>query len=119
MSEEIPQANPPLNAEEQAVAARLSPAELQAIDTVILANAAERWLKVAWVVLHTADAMEKQHPGLSCLFYAQRLCQLAAAGRLESKGNLAYMRFSEVRLPIQTDSKSVVTSLSNHTLAAT
>src|SRR5688572_22739893 len=102
MSEEIPQANPPLSAKEQSAVARLNPAELQAIDAVILANASERWLKVARVVISTADALEQQHPGLSYIFYAQRLCKLAAAGRLESKGNLAYMRFSEVRLPQKT-----------------
>ena len=33
------------------------------------------------------------------LFYAERLRKLVQDGKLESQGNLHYMRFSEVRLP--------------------
>lgn len=98
MSEEIPEANPPLSVAEQSVVAHLNHADLQAIDATILAQASDHWLKVARVVGSTADALEVQYPGLSYVYYAQRLRQLVDDGRLESKGNLAYMRFSEVRL---------------------
>ena len=37
--------------------------------------------------------------GIPDLFYAERLRKLVQDGRLESQGNLAYMRLSEVRLP--------------------
>jgi hypothetical protein len=104
MTEEIPIANPPLTAQERSVANKLSKADLQAIDAAILANCSDRWLKVARVVCHTADALEKQYPGLSYVFYTERLCWLAEQGQLESKGYLLYIRHSEIRLPSQSSS---------------
>lgn len=95
----MPEANPPLTAEEQSAATRLTDADFQIIDAAILANASVQWLKVARVVLRTENALRPRYPELSCIFYAQRLVQLEEDGRLVSQGNLEYMRFSEVRLP--------------------
>ena len=92
-------ANPPPSIEEQSAVAKLTDADLQVIDTVILANSSHRWLKVARVVLWTEKTLSDRFPGLSYIFYAQRLIHLAERGRLESQGNLEYMRFSEVRIP--------------------
>lgn len=94
MSEEIPRANPPLSAGERSVVAKLTETDLQVIDAAILANCAKTWLKVARVVGSTERALSNRYPGLSDIFYAQRLVQLAELGRLESQGDLAYMRFS-------------------------
>lgn len=99
MSEEIPQPNPALTAEEQSAVAKLTAADLQVIDAAILANSSNRWLKVARVVTSAEDALSNSYPDLSYVFYAQRLIRLAEEGRLESQGNLEHMRFSEVRLP--------------------
>jgi hypothetical protein len=104
MNDEIPIANPPLSSEEQSAVAKLSDADIQTIDAAILANSSGGWFKVARVVSKTEDALRHQYPALSYVFYAQRLSQLADDGRLESQGDLSYMRFSEVRLP--TDGKS-------------
>ena len=101
MDEEIPVANPPLTIEEQSAVARLNDIDLQAIDAAILANSSERWLKVARVVMSTAEVLKNRFPGLSYVFYAQCLCRLVSEGRLESKGNVSFMRFSEVRLPVR------------------
>jgi len=98
--EDVPIANPPLSPEESLAVAGLSDADIQTIDATILANSSGGWFKVARVVSMTEDALQHQYPGLSYVFYAQRLCQLADDGRLESQGDLSYMRFSEVRLPI-------------------
>jgi hypothetical protein len=98
MSEEIPEANPPLSDEEQSLVAKLTEADLQVIDAAILANSSNRWLKVARVVVWTEEALKDRYQGLSYIFYAQRLIRLAERGRLESRGNLEYMRFSEVRI---------------------
>lgn len=38
-------------------------------------------------------------PGLPDLFYAQRVRALVEKGLLVAEGNLAFMRYSEVRLP--------------------
>lgn len=99
MSEEVPIANPPLSAAERAVVRKLSDMDLQIIDAAILANSSKHWLKVARVIWHTEQALSDRYPGLSYVFYAQRLTCLAEAGRLESQGDLRYMRFSEVRIP--------------------
>ena len=97
MSKEIPQTNPPLTTEEQSAVAKLTDTDLQVIDAAILANSSNRWLKVALVVARTEDALSNRYPGLSHIFYAQRLIRLAEKGSLESQGNLEHMRFSEVR----------------------
>jgi hypothetical protein len=104
MEEEIPMENPPLSAEEQSVAARLNEADREVIESTILANCSERWLKVARVVTHTANALEKRYPGLSYVFYTECLCRLVDEGRLESEGHLLYIRHSEVRLPQESSS---------------
>jgi hypothetical protein len=99
MNDEIPMANPPLSAEEQSVAAKLTDLDLQAINAAILANSSNGWLKVARVVMRTEDALRDRYPGLSFVFYAQRLIRLVEECRLESQGDLECMRFSEVRIP--------------------
>ena len=99
MNEEIPSANPPLTAEEQAAVDNLSDPDAQAIDAAILGNASVRWRKVALVVGLTEDVLKSRYPHLSYVFYAQRLCRLVKKGQLDSQGNVLHMRFGEVRLP--------------------
>jgi hypothetical protein len=77
MSEEIPIANPPPSAEEQSAIAKLTEADLEAIDAAILAESSNRWLKVARIVTRTEDALSNRYPGLSYIFYTQRLIRLA------------------------------------------
>ena len=98
MNDEIPFANPPLGPGEQSVTAKLSAADLHVIDNTILANCACHWYKVARVVSMTEETLRREYPGLSFIFYAQRLIQLADERRLDSQGDLSFMRFSEVRL---------------------
>ncbi len=78
---------------------KLTDADLQFIDAAILANSSNRWLKVSRVVSCTEESLKDRYPGLSYIFYAQRLIGLAEEGRLDSQGNLEYMRFSEIRIP--------------------
>lgn len=99
MTGEIPEANPPLSDEERSAAAELTAADLEMIVNAILANSSNRWLKVARVVVATERELANRYPKLSHVFYAQFLPGLVQEGRLESRGNLAYMRFSEVRVP--------------------
>ena len=105
-SEEIPEPTPPLTPEEQALVAKLSEVDLQTVDATIMASSREQWRKVAMVVATTMHTLEDRYPLLPDLFYAQRLRRLVEQGRLESQGNLLYMRFSEVRLP-KTESRFV------------
>ncbi|MDR3405217.1 MAG: DUF3658 domain-containing protein [Chthoniobacter sp.] len=99
MSNETPSPNPPLSAEEQSIVAGLTDAQIEVIDCAIWANSSRRWLKVARVVAWTESALSDRYPGVSYIFYTQRVIHLAKQGRLESQGNLEHIRFSEVRLP--------------------
>jgi len=42
-------------------------------------------------------------PGIPGVYYSQRIRHFVEEGSLESQGNLAYMKFSEVRLPSRQD----------------
>src|ERR1700754_3508469 len=98
MDDEIPIPNPPLTAEEAAPASRLSVEELDAVDAAVLSCARSRWRKVAMVVSLSMEKLEARYPGFSDAFYAHRVRSLVECGKLESNGDLSYMRFSEVRL---------------------
>ena len=93
--------DPPLTAEQHALVAKLTSADRRTIDEVLLANATPRWRKVAMIVGMTMIQLEDRGDrvnGIPDVFYSQRVRVLVEAGRLEAAGDLAYMRFSEVRL---------------------
>ena len=99
MSREIPEPNPPLNREEELAAAKLKSEELALIDATVLSCVAARWQKLALVVVRAKEKLESNYPEFSPTFYAMRVQALDELGRVESQGDLDYMRFSEVRLP--------------------
>jgi hypothetical protein len=87
-----------LTAEEERVVARLTVEDLAAVDDALLAPAGPSWRKVALLVAHAYLELASRLPALPDVFYAQRVRWLVDEGVLESQGNLARMRFSEVRL---------------------
>ena len=99
MNPEIPIPNPPLSRKESAAFAKLGPKDVVAIDDGIIASAQPGWRKVAMVVTLAEERLRGRYPQFSYVLYAKRIRLLAKRGRLESQGNLRYMRFSEVRLP--------------------
>ncbi len=99
MTREIPIPPEPLTVEERALVEQLSDEDLERIDDALLQSAERRFLKVARVASTVMLSPEYRYRGLPDEFYRQRLCRLVDEGRLESQGNLDYMRFSEVRLP--------------------
>ena len=76
----------------------LTPDQVRRIDEVLLAQAVPQWRKASGVVGFAMKQLRNEHPGLPDVYYAGRLSALVAAGKLESKGDLRRMRFSEVRL---------------------
>jgi hypothetical protein len=100
---EIPQPDEPLSSEQLALIASLTQAEVSDIDRALLANTHDRWRKVAMVVGKTMGELSSRRHGIPDTYYAQRVRLLVEAGSLESQGNLAYMRFSEVRKPQSLD----------------
>ncbi len=89
----------PMDAEQQARADALTPVQVEAIDRELLHASDLQWRKVARVV---GTVMFGDWPGkpdgLADVFYAQRVAGLVRAGKLQAHGDLARMRFSEVRL---------------------
>lgn len=88
-----------LNDEEQRTVVAFSECEVAFIDSVLLADCATSWMKVARIV-GTALTHWPEVAEVPIGFFARRVKALVEAGKLESKGNLDYMRFSEVRLPM-------------------
>jgi hypothetical protein len=89
----------PMDAVQQARANALTPGQLEAIDRELLRASDRQWHKVARVVgtVMISDWAGKPE-GIADVFYSQRVAHLVQLGKLEAQGNLARMRFSEVRL---------------------
>ena len=78
---------------------RLVSAPLTFFDDLILAQLDSRWHKTAYIVGQVLDATFERGYDVGIPVIRGRLRTLAAAGRMESAGNLAKMGYSEVRLP--------------------
>jgi len=91
--------DPPMSDDEARVAASLSPEFVERIDTELLSHARRSNRKVAMLVGLAMDNPAVRVAGLPDLFYGQRVRVLVETGALVAEGNLAYMRYSEVRLP--------------------
>ena len=99
MCDEVPIPNGPLSDEEIAYFAKLTEKEVEEFDEGLLSCTRPFWRKVGAVVGHAMDKLGTKYPQFSDSFYAERIRVLAEQGRLESQGDLSYMRFGEVRLP--------------------
>jgi hypothetical protein len=88
-----------MDAEQEARARSLTPAELARIDEALLSHTSNRWKKVAMVIYESMKLLETEIPRVPDVFFASRIKDLAATGKIEAAGNLDRMRFSEVRLP--------------------
>jgi hypothetical protein len=99
MTDEFEQPDPPLTQEQEAMVASLSDAFIRDVDRVLLSHSRSSWRKVAMLVGMTMMDQDLKATGLPDVFFSMRVRRLVEIGRLESAGNLAYMRSSEVRLP--------------------
>ena len=87
-----------LDAEEQAFVDGLTPAQVQRIDEALLSDCIASGRKVARIIGTAFTLLRDEIPDVPLGLYSRRVQALVAAGRLKSRGNLDYMRFSEVRL---------------------
>jgi hypothetical protein len=87
-----------LDEEDLAAISQLTEADIAAIDLALLAECATSWRKVARVIGFAMKSLQEKLEDIPDSYYAQRVLVLAAAGKIESQGNLHYMRSSEVRL---------------------
>jgi len=98
-SGEIPIPNSRLSPEEASAFAQLTNNQIASIDDAILSCASPHWQKVARMVSLIEDKLVTKYPQFSYALYVERIRLLAEQERLESQGDLSFMRFSEVRLP--------------------
>ena len=69
------------------------------IDQALLANIADKWRKVAYVVGATMMQIEgKRRVGLDDLYFAKRIVVLVENGFIEYNGDLNQIRQCEIRL---------------------
>jgi hypothetical protein len=90
--------DPPLDVEQSLRVSKLTQDDLWDIDRELLAQSARSWRKVARIVGQTIDKLSTRIPDVPDVYYAQRVRHLVEIGKLESQGDLHYMRHSEVRL---------------------
>jgi hypothetical protein len=90
--------DPPLDVEQSMRVSRLSQEDLWDIDREILAQSARSWRNVARIVGQVIDKLSSRIPDVPDIYYAQRVRHLVENGKLESRGDLHFMRDSEVRL---------------------
>jgi hypothetical protein len=88
-----------LDADQQEAADRLTAAQIQRIDDALLSDCARSARKVARIVGSAWMQLRDELPDVPAGFYAQRVKVMVEADKLESRGNLDHMGFSEVRLP--------------------
>lgn len=71
------------------------------IDATLMSNVNTKWQKVAMIILRTLYDLDVKLPNhkVTDLFCAMRIRKIVKENKLESKGDLFRMRFSEVRLP--------------------
>jgi len=91
--------DPALNVEQSLRVSKLTQEDLWDIDREILAQSARSFRKVARVVGQAIGKLSARIPDVPDIYYAQRVRHLVEIGKLESQGDLHYMRASEVRLP--------------------
>ncbi|MDQ8051197.1 DUF3658 domain-containing protein [Luteibacter sp.] len=90
--------DPDFDQEDVAAISALTSADIDAIDRAILSQCDSYWRKVAYVVSVAMDAYPDRYVDIPDIYYGARIRELVATGRLDAEGNVARMRFSEVRL---------------------
>ena len=98
MEHEPPDLNLPLSDEQLAYVAQLSREQVEAIDNALSSQCAASWRKVSYVV--GSAIQQLQLPGILDAFFALRVREHVALGKLEGRGDLTRMRYSEVRVPV-------------------
>ncbi len=88
-----------LSAEEQALASRLDPSDLDAIDQALIENSAVSWRSAARVIGGAMVTLKARFPLLPLGLCVRRIAVLVEGGALLAQGNIEFMRLGKVRLP--------------------
>jgi hypothetical protein len=83
------------------MAKRITQAQTDQIDQLLLETCSHQWQKVAYVVGVAMMNPSMKRNGLADADFASRIRRMVEEGKLLSQGNLSQIRYSEVRLPDQ------------------
>jgi hypothetical protein len=101
-----------LTSEQEMLVKQLTEDEVYEIDMALLSNTNDRWHKVAMVVAKTMQKLPCRINGIPDIYYSQRIRNMVDEKQLVARGDLSYMRYSEVRKPV--DEHGLSTGLSRH-----
>ena len=91
------QPDPSLSETQLGLVARLTHEQLEAIDSALVKHCTSSWRKLSLVV---GSALQQlQLSGIPDVFFALRVKEHVARGKLEGRGDLARMHYAEVRVP--------------------
>jgi len=85
--------------EENELVSQLTQSDLEVVDEALLHSSVSSWREVHRVIASAMVALDGQFPGLPLGLYVRRVGTLVGSGRILAKGNVEFMRLSEVRLP--------------------
>ncbi|MEW8295451.1 MAG: DUF3658 domain-containing protein [Candidatus Thiodiazotropha sp.] len=88
-----------LTPEQEQLVGQLTEDEVREIDMALLSNTNGKWRKVAMVVAETMLELANKINGIPDIYYSQRIRKLVDEKQLVARGDLSYMRYSEVRKP--------------------
>jgi Protein of unknown function len=89
--------DPLLSREQSSLVAQLTQKQIAAIDSTLLAQCAGSWRKVSYVI---GSALQQLRlPGVPDSFFALRVKEHIARSKLEGRGDLSRMHYSEARIP--------------------
>jgi NADPH-dependent 7-cyano-7-deazaguanine reductase QueF len=86
--------------EQEGLVGQLTEDEVHEIDMALLSNTNDKWRKVAMVVAKTMLELPCRISGIPDIYYSQRIRRLVVEKKLIARGDLSYMRYSEVRKPV-------------------
>jgi hypothetical protein len=96
-----------MSPEQQRRVGRLTPDEIEAIDKSLFDEATHQFKKISRIV--GSVMLSEAHPsGINCIFFADRVRNLVATGKLEYQGHLPAMHLCEVRLVSRSDGEEEI-----------
>jgi len=88
----------PMTSGEAEIAGKLSASDLDAIDSLLVENISDDWLKSSFVIGGVMLKVPDEYEELPDVFYSSRLIVLEEKGLIEVRGDLRKMKHSEIRL---------------------
>lgn len=88
----------PMTDLEAEIVAKLSEADLESIDAILVENIGETWMKSAFLIGGVMLKVPDEYEEVPDVFYSGRLMLLEKEGAISVRGDLRKMKHSEVQL---------------------